>query len=134
MKNIKVFANSKVKGKGKVSEHTTSKNIGEPRPSPRPMIFSKVQTNRSFTSPVNNNNQSQPSQAPIVDFLAFMRVHVSTRMADAMTIQIPMEAEILGYEHTLRIGGKDAEIGEIINHEWLSQSCISVYLRYYIKL
>ena len=54
-------------------------------------------------------------------------------MGKEVQIEIPMDVEIMGYEHTLRLGGPE-EIREVINHEWLSQTVISSYMRYYIKI
>ena len=121
---MQVSPRSKPKDKGKSKQPTASKNVG------------KQPTNGSFTSPVKKvvASTSQPPIALATDFIIYLRVHVTTMMKGEDTIKVPMDKSILGYKHTLRLGA-NAELQEILNdNEWLSQTVISVYLRYCIQL
>ena len=58
----------------------------------------------------------------------FLKFYAKRHLTGGDQIEVPMDPQIFGYETTLRLGGHD-EIKELINHEWLSQTMVSIYIR-----
>ena len=62
------------------------------------------------------------------EYFYFLKFHAKRHLTGGDQIEVPKDPQFFGYETTLRLGGHD-EIKELINHEWLSQTTVSVYIR-----